>query len=235
MAIASHLVVPSRKDVKAARNYMEWSQEGLGEMCGISGYTINSFEKERHKIKREQLDKLTLLFAEHGIKFNPNGGFRVEKDVVKIYEGRDAYIKVLHDILETCSKDKDEVLFLGNDDSRSTKEVNDIHKKIYQMGIPYKLLISNKNNYILGPLEDYRKIDEELFLSKDVILIYGNKVMFFIEREGDLEKYKLVKYKNLIINDAEMASTFRKYFFRLWSKAKKPTMSTAKQIFFKKK
>jgi transcriptional regulator with XRE-family HTH domain len=214
MSLARYLVTPTRSDIKAARNYLDWSQEKLGEMCGASGYTINSFENKRHKMKKEQLDDISLVFAEYGIRFNPEGGFRVEKEVVKIYEGRDAYSKVQKDIIETCIKEKKEVLYLGGDDKYSTKKMIKEDRRIYDLQIPIKSLVNKDAKCIAWPEEIYKKI-EDYYLLSDLTIIYDDKVIF--TANVTLEPYSC---KLLAIRDIEFAKKWRKYFYNLWDNIK---------------
>ena len=56
--MSEYLVLPTRRDIKAARNYMEWKQIELGAKCGVTEYAINSIETQRHHPKKELLDKI---------------------------------------------------------------------------------------------------------------------------------------------------------------------------------
>jgi len=229
MSFINHLIIPTRKDVKAARNYLEWSQKKLGEKCGSTEYTLNSLETKRHKPTKELLDKITEVFAEEGIRFISSGGFRIEKDIVTIYEGEDCYFKLQYDILKTCGENKDEVLYLGNDDSKSIPKIIHNEQKIYDLQIPCKYLIAKNNNYILAPIEDYKSIHEDYFLSTDVIVIYKNKISF----ASSINKVDRSE-KVIVINDQGIANQYKKYFYRLWDKGEIIKKSSTKQIIFKK-
>jgi len=225
----NHLITPTRKDIKAARNYLEWSQKKLGEKCNSTEYTINSLETKRHKPTKELLDKLTEVFADEGIKFNPEGGFKIEKDIVKIYDGEECYLKLQNDILKTCSENKEEVLYLGLNDKKSSLKIIAKKKNLYEAGIPSKILIEKNNNYVLGPLEDYRKINKNYFLSKNIVVIYKNKIAFpsVINKKG-------FSTKTIVINDEGIASQLKEYFYFLWNSGEKVKKSDTKQLFFKK-
>jgi len=234
MSIENYLTLPTPADVRGARAFLGWDQKMLSEKTGLNTYVISSLETERHNSTKETLGKVARVFLEEGIHFLPEGGFKLQKDLIQIYEGQEAWLKVLDDILKTCGTNKDEVLYWGNDDRRSSNKVNEKHKVLYKLGVPYRFLIDKNSNYVLGPLEEYRKIDKKLILSKDVIAIYGNKVTFFAEEEGDLENYVLTKVKIIIINDEGLAEQFRTYFNNLWKGAEEVKKSSTKQIFFRK-
>lgn len=232
---SNFLVLPKISDIRAARARLNWSQKDLADKCGVSQVTIATTETEKSHPSKELLEKMAKVFMEENIYFHANGGFKVEEKLVKIYEGVDAYSKALKDIYKHCLPDKKEILMLGNDDSRSNDTVNNIHKEYYPLGIPVKYLIAKENDYVLGPVEEYKKIDKELFLSKDVVLIYDDRILFFAEEEGDLEKYKLTKVQIIILKSRGMAEQFKAYFYRLWDKAEKVTKSSTEQILFREK
>lgn len=227
------LVLPKASDVRAARGCLNWTQSKLSFKCDTSLSTISGYEAEKTEPKLETLEILAKVFFEEGIIFHPEGGFIRDVQTIKIFDGVEGFLKVLEDATQDCSIDKKEILFLGNDDKRSSEKINEMHKSLYKKGIPYRLLIAQDNDFILGPLEDYRKIEDDFFLSEDVIIIYGDKVSFCVDVEGDLKNYKINNRRHLVIKDKGLSSTFKKCFERLWKKGKKPTKSETKQIFFK--
>jgi len=230
-----YLVEPqTNDDIRGARSYLRWTQPQLADKCGCSTGTIISLENGKHLTNRNVIAKLTEVFSEAGIKFLLEGGFKRDNNIVQIFEGKEGAFKILNDIIKTCDSNRDELLFFGNDDKRSSEEVNKLHKKIYAIGISYKYLIAEDNDYILGPLEDYRQINSDSFFSKDAIVIYKNKITFCVKIESDLKSNKVINRKYLIINDRDFAETFKNYFYRLWKKGIKPKKSSVKQIFFKK-
>jgi len=208
----NYLITPTRKDIKAARNYLEWSQKKLGEKCNSTEYTINSLETKRHKPTKELLDKLTEVFADESIKFNPEGGFKVEKDTLQIFSGRNAYEKIQDDIIQTCAKNKKEVLYLGGDDKWSTPEMIKKDKKIYDLKIPIKSLVREDAKCVAWPKATYKKIKEHYLLS-DLSIIYDDKVVF--TANVTLEPYDC---KLFLIKDKQFAEKWRKYFYNLWNK-----------------
>ncbi|MFC1659716.1 helix-turn-helix domain-containing protein [Pseudomonadota bacterium] len=229
------LVLPTAEDIRSARSYLNWTQMELAYQLGVNIMTIASIENNKSKPTRELLDRITKLFMENSIKFLPNGGFSVERDIIRVFEGIEGYIKIIEDVIQTCGPNKEEVLLLGSDDRRSNKKIDDVYQGIYAAGIPNKLLTAESNNYILGPLECYRQVDKSSFLSPTfAILIYKDKVMFASKAEYKNNKYD-ENVKLLLINDSGMYKQFRAYFYELWNKGIKLEKSSAKQVFFYKK
>lgn len=229
------LVLPSASDIRAARASLNWKQTDLAYKCQINLNTVAFIENEKSKPSKETLEIIAKVFLEEGIYFLPGGGFKVEKNIIKTYEGEEGYLKVIEDAMRSCALNKSEFLLLGASDKKSSNKVNDLYKRMYKAGIAFRQLISKEDDYILGPLEDYRQIDKNYFLSDDVLLIYANKIVFITEIEGDLENYILTKIKYIVIENASMTRQLRAYFYRLWDTGKKPIKSSAKQIFFKNK
>jgi len=225
----SHLTLPkSIEDVKAVRVYFGMNQKEFGVACGYTEYSQNSLEKKRHEPKKEFLQAIANYCISRGIKFHTEGGFRVDRDIVQVFEGEDCFLKLIDNILENC-KAGDEVLFLGNDDRKSTKKVIAKDNELYQAGIYPKYLVEKGNNFILGPIEDYEQVDKNCFLSNNVVVIYGNKVAFpsVINKEG-------ISTKTIVINDEGISSQLKKYFYFLWKIGDKITNSDVKQVFLRK-
>jgi transcriptional regulator with XRE-family HTH domain len=227
-----NLVLPNFEGIRAARGYIGWSQTELANKVGLNLSSITKIETGQQHPTKENLDKIAGVFLSEGIKFHADGGFvKLEKEVIKVFEGPDGYLKVLEDILETCGPKKSEFLLLGADDKRSSNKVNQMYVKMYELGITSKTLIDKDNDYILGDISTYRKVNKDLFFSNDVVVIYENKVMFFVQKEDNSNFEYSKNVKNLIIKDKELAETFRKYFYRLWGKAEKVDKSSQKRIF----
>ncbi|MFC1659172.1 hypothetical protein ACFL0U_01235 [Pseudomonadota bacterium] len=143
-----------------------------------------------------------------------------------MYEGEDCYLKLIDDIIKTCSLKKDEILYIGADDRKSSKKVIEAEKKIYAIGIPSRNLVSTNNNYILGYLKNYRQISPNYFMSNNVVVIYGTKIAF-----PSVINDKGVSTKTIIINEPGIANQLKVYFNNLWNIASTIDKSSAKQVF----
>jgi DNA-binding XRE family transcriptional regulator len=221
----------SKEDIRAARAYLNWTQPELAVRVGCNPCTINTLEQGKHAIGKNLSMKIAEVFAKEGIKFNYDGGFKLEKDVVKIYEGEDSYLKILDDIYHVCLNTNKEVLLLGVDDRKSNDKVIEKKKELYKSGIIFKHLISTDcDNYAIGPLEDYRSINIDFFFSKDVVIIYDNKIVIsFLDYKNRSNLYDLISIEHIGLYN-EMS----RYFKNLWVKANKIDKSNTEQIYFKK-
>lgn len=229
--IKKGLVLPNAIDIKTARIYLDMGQEELAKRVGIYKHTLLNIEKGNSSPTVEVLLKIAEYFFARNIVFHNNGGFEVLKDeVATVLSDENAYITILQDIFDNCAPMNerglggDEVLFLGNDDALSSEKVNQMHQQIYSKGVPYKFLITKENDYILGPLNEYRKIDKINFLSDNVVILYKDKVVFFI---GEVNE------KIIIIRDKDLKDKLSIYFYSCWNSAEECVRSSTKQIFFR--
>ena len=128
--VSQYLVLPEHQDIRGARSYVGWSQTEFANKIGLALNSVTKIERGLQKPSKENLEVMARVFLEQGIKFQPNGGFHIEKESVKIFEGRDGYLKVVKDAMEVCAINKDEFLLLGADARRSSDKVNSRYKQI---------------------------------------------------------------------------------------------------------
>ncbi|MBN1783475.1 MAG: helix-turn-helix transcriptional regulator [Alphaproteobacteria bacterium] len=212
-------ILPTPDMIRSARGYLNWSQHELGQRCNLSKVSLVGIESGRQKPNHETLKRIASVFWNEGLIFLPEGGFRVENNLVKILEGNDPYSDLLEDIEKTLKEEKGEVLFQGADESRSSESVVQKKRKLYREGIEFKHLIEEKNTYIMGDLEDYRWVKPDVFMNDDVTVIYNDKLAFVFYREGEK--------KVMIIKDKVVAESHRKFFYKIWKNSEKPTQSTS--------
>lgn len=224
-----YIILPTPNGIRAARAFLSWKQLNLAHKCDVNVRTIFSIENGKSKPTKELLEKITRVFLEEGIKFKSNGGFDVDKDIVTVYEGEDSFLKIQKDILRICN-DKDEVLIIGNDDSKCTKAIIENDKKLYEADIYPKSLIAKGNDYIIGPIEDYRAVSKSSFVPADFSIIYKDKVAFDLQEK----KGKKIIEKILVLKEETINTKMRNYFWNLWENGEKIKKSSTKQIFFKK-
>jgi len=225
----NYLVLPTADDIRGARAFLNWKQISLAHKCDVNPSTLTAIENEKSKPTKELLEIIAKVFLEAGIKFNTDGGFSINKNVATIYEGNDCFLKVQEDILNTCSINEEEVLMIGNDDRKCDERIIGKDKELFKAGIYFKSLVEKGNNYLIGPIEDYRSIDACFFVPASFTIIYGNKVAFDLwEEKKDKKIQKIIVLQENIINQ-----NMRKYFNYLWEMGKEINKSTTKQLLFK--
>jgi len=214
------LIKPSGKDIKAARNYLDWPQKDLAEKCRVSIQSINLIEKNKQTPSEDLANRITEIFYHENILFHKKGGFQIDDDIIKIFSGDTAYFDLQKDIVQTMTfRGKEEILYLGADDKKSSSEVIENEIKLFQLRIHSKTIIAKGNTFIFGELENYRWVDPKYFAS-DVTVIYADKVAFTTTTNNKISKIVLIK-------DKDLNRTQKEYFQKLWKEGKKPSKTTA--------
>lgn len=190
------------EQIKAARALLKWNQKDLARSAGLNDDQIHNFEAGRSR-SADVLEAVYDTFVSYGIDFVDGG---VVPRQVSSYV-LDSYIDMLDDICRTMPEGG-EVLKHCVDDRRSTPEVNAKLQQMRKSGITERLTISDDNNYITGNPQSYRQIPAAYFASSEVIIIYRNKVAFFVDG------------KALVIINQNLARVFKDQFEYWWKEGK---------------
>ncbi len=93
-------------------------------------------------------------------------------------------------------------------------------------GIPMRLLVKDHDTYLMGRLDEYRWLDDRLFVDGDVKVIFGNTVAYLMTWH---ETPRVV-----LINDKTIAEENYRIFNFLWDVSRKPTHTTADRFYEEK-
>ena len=104
--------------IRAARGFLNWTQDDLAKGTGISKSSIANIEAGRVEPETRTLRKIEECFGEHGVFFSANG---VEKRDFVLTTYKD-YVAVLYDIERSVAAGG-EILFHCADDRRSSPAV----------------------------------------------------------------------------------------------------------------
>ena len=194
-------ITPSQ--CRMARAHLNWSQQDLAERAGLVLNTISNFEKGDRQADARTVKAISSVLEMAGLQFLDGG---VVPRQVRSYV-LPSYLDLLEDIEESMPEGG-EVLKHCVDDRRSTPEVSEKIAQMRARGIRDRLTISEDNDFIAGAPEDYRKIPAAYFASSEVIIIYLNKVAFFVDG------------KALVIASESLAKVFRDQFEYWWKEGK---------------
>lgn len=197
----------SVEQIKAARALLRWNQKDLAAHAGLNDDQVHNFEAGR----THSLDVLTAIhraFVANGLDFVDGGVItrRVSSYVL------DSYIDLLDDIALSLPEGG-EVLKHCVDDRRSTPEVIEKVSTMRRAGIRERLTVADDNDYIAGTPENYRKIPKSYFASSEVIIMYLNKVAFFVDG------------KALVIVSESLSKVFKDQFEYWWKEGKAVNVS----------
>ncbi len=209
----------SIEQIKAARALLDWTQEQLAKESGLSKPSINTLERRLANPKVETIDSIQRALEKAGVAFTDGPGVKLKSSVLKtqILEGEDSLIRLNYDIAETLKGTKENLMIAGVSEEKYRNlgggRVLDIIKKRLKMGIKTQILSCEGDQDFIEPIEHYRWIPKAFF-SRTPYYIYGNKYAIFLW--GPPKKV-------VIIENAEIADSYRQQFLAHWNAAKKPT------------
>ncbi|MDD3289222.1 MAG: helix-turn-helix transcriptional regulator [Alphaproteobacteria bacterium] len=88
---------------KAARTYLDWTQQDLGAAAGIDRSTVRSFESGLSP-RRDSVVKIRKALEKQGIEFTEDDGVKRRSRAIKIYQGADSRDAFYNDILQTVKE-----------------------------------------------------------------------------------------------------------------------------------
>jgi len=208
------------RKVASARALLDWSQSELAERTNLDQKTISFIEKSVTDARDSTLDKIQRALELAGIDFLP-AGVQYNPKFMTIFEGDRFYLDLLDDVYYSLLDKRDaELLIMYGDDKLSPPEVNDRYRKMRNSGIKMRQLAEEGNEYLIGPLDEYRYIPKKFF-NNYVTLVYGDKIAACAD----------VNTKAVVFDDPLMAKTSRNTFNLLWSLLEKPERSVADERF----
>jgi DNA-binding XRE family transcriptional regulator len=212
----------TREQIRAARAWLNLGQQDVAKGIGVSSQTISDIENERTNPKASIVADLQNFFEIKGIEFLEDGGVRKSKNFVKVYEGTDCYMRLLDDA-QTVLAHGGEFLKSAADERRSSDEVIQKVNQMRNAGIKMRALVKDGDTYLMGPLQEYRWMEEELFTDGDVKVIYGDRVGYLITW--------LETPRTIIIQDKTIAEEAKRHFEYIWKRSKKPSETTATNFY----
>lgn len=191
--------------IRAARGFLDWTQDDLARRTGISKSSIANIEAGRVEPETRTLRRIEEAFGDSGVFFTANG---VEKREFVLTTHKD-YMAVLDDVERTIPPGE-EILFHCADDRRSSPAVAEKLAAMRAAGYRFRSTICAGNTTITGDLADYRWIPEDYFANSEICVIYGDKYMQHVPGETE--------HNFIIMKSAIHATSMRRQFEYWWSK-----------------
>ncbi len=184
---------------------------------------VNSILKDNKKFFQatnpENLVELLQLRLENFREIIPHLkkliGFKKEETKVELHRGRRVYRTLLKDMI-TSLKKNEEALLIGIDEEILINEVEPIYLKQYlntikTKNIKEKIILKHNSKKLKHKNLEYRELNEK-YIGKTAQIVYNNKVAIFIPG---------TPYYLVVIENKEVANTYRKQFELVWQIAKK--------------
>ncbi len=220
-----HAVISSRQ-IKAARALLDWSQEDLASSSGLSIATIRKIESGALSPRDKTMGAIVSALEEANIEFTDSTGVRLKDQNVTVIEGDDCFLRLVDEIYYAMSAKGGEVLFVNGDDSKMSDAEWDAFIRLRKAGIRFRVLVKEGNTNLHLPLDEYRWVPSK-FYRYNVLGIFQNKVAISVYgKNTDVDMQKA-----LIIGSDALAECMRGLFEFMWENCRKPTLTTAPQVF----
>lgn len=204
--------------LRAIREACGWSQRQLANRSGLTQPTISSLEKgDLDKANRRTIKAIVDAFESEGFFFTANGIERRETNSY-IIKGDDCYLKLLEDIQNKLG-DGDEWLLTGSSDQRCNDQIIAKTQAIRAAGIDMRSLVKRGDTYLLGQLNEYRWMPDELWAGGDVKVIYADKVAHLVTWT-DVPQI-------IVVQDKVISKENKRVFEFVWNLSETPDKTTA--------
>ena len=213
--------MPTPKQIRAARVYLDWSQDELAERSGLAVSTIRNIESGSNPPSGKSAQSLDRALGDH-VEFLANGGLQPKQETVAIYKGRSGFIDFIWDVHDTVKSnggdicvsnvdEKDFFFWLGEEEAQKYKDaMAKLDNKFF-----FKCLIEEGDDYFAaGKYAEYRWVVKEEF-SNVPFYVYGDKLAILLfGKEASV----------YVLDNAEIANAYRAQFDILWNRAKLPAV-----------
>ena len=180
----------------------------------VVNYILKNNKKFFQATNPENLVELLKFKLENFQKIVPDlmkmAEIKKEETKVELHKGKRVYRILLKDIISSLKKG-DEVYLIGIDEEILLNEIEPIYLKQYlntikSKNIKEKIIIKKGGKKLKDSNLSYKELEEE-FIGKTAQIIYNSKVAIFILG---------TPYYLIIIDNKEVAETYRKQFDILW-------------------
>ena len=156
--------------------------------------------------------KLREALERRGVKFLPDCGVQLDDGLVRVFQGDDAYLRLLDEIYHALRGRGGDALFFFVDDRLSAPDVVAANKRIREAGIKCRYLCEEGAPRLDYPAQDYRAVPSRFFHNA-VQIVYGDCVAQLFGGESA---------KTLILRNEAHADSQRRLFELIWTTHRMP-------------
>ncbi len=215
------------EQIKAARALLGWTQEDLAQAANLSKPSINTLERRISNPKQDTLLAVQQSLEKAGVEFSEGLGVKLKSAVVKtiIFEGEDCLLRLVNDIFDTLNGTNKELMICGVEEGKykilgGQRIVKAVEKRL-KHNIKSKLIACEGDTNFLEPIEHYRWLEKPYF-NRSPFYVYDNKYAIFLWGKGAPNKV-------VLIENEDIAQSYREYFMQLWTVAKVPKTNKIKR------
>jgi transcriptional regulator with XRE-family HTH domain len=205
----------------AARALLKWTLADLSRESGLATATLTDFENAKRPSSSETIQKITSAFDRAGIMFTEGEGVRKRSYEIRTLRGRQGFWEFYDDIYATIKETGGEMLMHNVDESLFTKWLGDKipshRERMHKLGnFSQKIIIreGDMNFAVNYKTSEYRWADKKEFSSMPFYL-YGEKLAMILFEQDNVSVF--------IIDQPQIAQSYRGLFLAAWEKAKTPT------------
>ena len=218
------MITPSQ--IRAARALLDWSQVDLAGRADLSKDSIKNIETGQTSPQLQTLLKIKTAFEEAGITFTDDDGVKRRRYEIDVLKGQQGFWDFYDDIYNTIKQVGGEMLIHNVDERLFTKWLGDkisAHReRMHQLGnFSQKVIIceGDTNFAVNYKTTEYRWADKKDF-SPMPFYLYGQKLAMILFESDNVSIF--------MIDQPEIAQSYRGLFMAAWNKAKVPTKGKQK-------
>lgn len=217
--------MPTPKQIRAARVFLDWSQDDLAQASGLAVSTIRNIEGGANIPGGKSANALERAFAAY-IDFLPNGGIQPKQEAVLIYRGRSGFVDFFWDVHATikemggdiCVSNVNEKDFSHWFDELEAQKYDEAMASLETKFLCKCLIKEGDYDFYSSKYAEYRWVPKKEFGSVP-FYVYGNKMAIVLFGK-DVSVY--------VMDNGEVANAYRSQFKILWDRALVPDKGAKK-------
>jgi len=214
------------RQIKAARALLDWSQIDLANTSGLSIATIRKIESGHISPRGKTMGSIEASLSDAGVEFSGSNGVKLRDDLIITMEGNDCYERFIESIHHSLKEYGGEYLLMHSDMTRASQREIDTILLMRKMGVKFRWLAEEGDTYIPFPLEETRWVPPKYF-KPNLHVIYGDNIAICIYPDSKMRTMSKV----VVIRNKYLADAMRNDFNFLWDNCRKPTVSTAPEVY----
>lgn len=214
--------------IKAARAYLDWSQEDLAHATGLAINTIRNLELGYISPREKTVNVIRQAVEKAGIEFMEPAGVRPRMDEIKIFDGGNSCDDLLDDIIQTARKTDGEIAVIVPTQEMLARALgvtghNDLDrlKRLENAAVVKCLLFNAIEPPYPVPAFSFR-VAPMNEITPTPYFVYGNKHALVMNEHNS-------RFRFVVFTLPGLAHTYRAHFHAVWENAEPLNMKIRKR------